>query len=254
VSCDSSSQFDVAFLHKKHRQAKQTLGVLLIYIRFLGEKHNSSVIDGTERTNSGDGGYEFGKRVLAMRRRPTAALLVNETMVVGLHRCLFESGLAPGRDLAIIGFQDEPSARFLSPKVTCFRSELRALGVRLGEALFAAMAEPGNRRSPIQEVWPMQLVTGESEGIVGTSHKQFTAVVRLTIAFGAFLVPAGDAAVDLSPPRVLSAPGQIVPPLIASGVIESWRHCGVPQRPRRSTCPRRLGPSRKGPRRAYPFG
>jgi DNA-binding LacI/PurR family transcriptional regulator len=113
--------------------------------------------------NSEDGGYQFGDRLVAMPERPTAALLVNVAMAVGLYRRLIESGLDPGRDLSIIGFQEEASARFLSPKVTCFRSALRNLGVRLGEALLAAM--PVNAGAAVvQEIWPMELVPGESDG------------------------------------------------------------------------------------------
>jgi DNA-binding LacI/PurR family transcriptional regulator len=117
--------------------------------------------------NSEDGGYEFGGRLMEMRDPPTAALLVNEYMVVGLYRRLREAGLAPGSDLSIIGFQEEPSAHFLSPRVTCFRSALRGLGARLGESLIAAIQGNGAGTSaPVQEVWPMELVAGESDGPV----------------------------------------------------------------------------------------
>lgn len=110
------------------------------------------------------GGYDLGERLLAMPTRPTAIMLVNEPMVVGLYRRLAEAGLTPGRDLAIIGFLDEPQGRFLLPKVTCFRSELRALGWRLSEALLARMRpnETGKTKA-IQELWPMQLVPGDSD-------------------------------------------------------------------------------------------
>jgi len=116
--------------------------------------------------NTEDGGHEFGRRILAMRKRPTAALLVNGTMAVGLYRRLSEASLAPGRDFSVIGFQEEPSARFLAPKVTCFRAELRSLGVRLGEALLATMpayAPAESEAPPVQEIWPMELVPGESD-------------------------------------------------------------------------------------------
>ncbi len=115
--------------------------------------------------NSEDGGYDFGSRLVAMADRPTAALLVNVNMVVGLYRRLIEGGLSPGRDLSIIGFQQESSARFLSPKVTCFKSSLHALGVRLGEALLSTMPAYAEAvRAPVvQEVWPMELVPGESD-------------------------------------------------------------------------------------------
>ena len=99
--------------------------------------------------NSDDGGYELGNRIFAMRRPPTAVVLVNEFMAIGLYRSMQEQGLTPGRDLAIVGFQEEPNSRLLTPRVTCFRTALPALGARLGEALLAtipAHAPAGERR------------------------------------------------------------------------------------------------------------
>jgi DNA-binding LacI/PurR family transcriptional regulator len=115
--------------------------------------------------NREEGGYELGERLIAMADPPTAMLMVNHSIVIGLYGRLAEAGIVPGRDMAIIGFQDEPAARFLSPQVTCFRSDLHKLGVRLGEALLAALASRGRRNAaPIQEIWPMRLVPGESDG------------------------------------------------------------------------------------------
>jgi len=117
--------------------------------------------------NSDDGGYQFGNRILAMRRPPTAVVLVNEFMAIGLYRSLREHGLTPGRDLAIIGFQEEPNSRLLTPKVTCFRTALPELGARLGEALLAtipAHAPAGDSATILQELWPMEFVPGESDG------------------------------------------------------------------------------------------
>jgi DNA-binding LacI/PurR family transcriptional regulator len=117
--------------------------------------------------NSDDGGYELGNRIFAMRRPPTAVLVVNEFMAIGLYRSMQERGLVPGRDLAIVGFQEEPNSRLLTPRVTCFRTALPALGARLGEALLAtipahATAEVSGRI--IQDLWPMEFVQGESDG------------------------------------------------------------------------------------------
>ena len=117
--------------------------------------------------NSDDGGYVFGSRIFAMRQPPTAVLLVNEFMAIGLYRSMQERRLTPGRDLAIIGFQQEPSSRLLNPSVTCFRTALPDLGARLGEALLAtipAHAPPESAGKIIQELWPMQFVPGGSDG------------------------------------------------------------------------------------------
>lgn len=113
-----------------------------------------------------EGGYRLGETLLHMRERPTALLLVHNAMIVGLYRRLVEAGLAPGRDLAIIGFQEEPSGRFLSPRLTAFRSDLGGLGARLGEALIAAIPARGSEVpvEPIRQIWPMELVAGESDG------------------------------------------------------------------------------------------
>lgn len=117
--------------------------------------------------NSDDGGCEFGDRILAMEQPPTAAILVNEFMAIGLYRSMKEHGLVPGRDLAVVGFQEEPNSRLLTPRVTCFRTALPALGARLGEALLAtipAHAPPEIAGQVIQELWPMEFVAGESDG------------------------------------------------------------------------------------------
>ena len=117
--------------------------------------------------NSDDGGYEFGNRVLAMARPPTAVVLVNEFMAIGLYRSMKDRGLTPGRDLSIIGFQEEPNSRLLTPPVTCFRTALPDLGARLGEALLAtipAHATPDTAGRIIQEVWPMEFIQGQSDG------------------------------------------------------------------------------------------
>ena len=113
-----------------------------------------------------EGGYRVGEDLLSAADRPTALVLVDEKMSVGLYRKLGEAGLVPGSDLAIIAFHEGPSSRFPSPKITCFRADLRNLGVRLGEALVASLqpAKPGARRDVIHAIWPMELVPGESDG------------------------------------------------------------------------------------------
>jgi len=113
--------------------------------------------------NNEDGGYQLGERLLAMAPRPTGVLLVHDTMAIGLYRRLHEAGLKPGEDLAVIGFLNQPSVHFLSPKLTCFRTGLGALGARLGEALVATMPLGDGTGAAIQEVWPLQLVPGESD-------------------------------------------------------------------------------------------
>lgn len=113
--------------------------------------------EGSER-----GGYDLGTRWFAMTPRPTAIVLANEQMSIGLHRRLAEGGVAVGRDLSQIAIIEEPSARFLNPQVTRFTADLPGLGERLGEILHREMRERGE--APIRELYPMQLTVGASDG------------------------------------------------------------------------------------------
>jgi DNA-binding LacI/PurR family transcriptional regulator len=51
------------------------------------------------------GGYQIAQQLLAMKDRPTAIVLVNESIAIGFYRGMSEAGLKPGRDIAIIGRQ-----------------------------------------------------------------------------------------------------------------------------------------------------
>ncbi|MDE1995515.1 MAG: LacI family DNA-binding transcriptional regulator [Rhizobiaceae bacterium] len=113
------------------------------------------------------GGYELGSALLAMDDQPTAVLLIQETMAMGLYQRLDEAGLQAGRDLAVIGFRENPVCRYLSPSLTSFRIDLKQYGARLGEMVIAELdgaAESSNRADPIRELWPMELVPGNSDG------------------------------------------------------------------------------------------
>jgi DNA-binding LacI/PurR family transcriptional regulator len=113
-----------------------------------------------------NGGYQAAHEILAMEDRPTAVLLNYELMAVGLYRRFAESGIRPGRDIAVIGFREGPVSRFLSPTLTCHRMSLRDLGLATGEALLAQLPAyadfyPEGARN---KIWPLEMVAGESDG------------------------------------------------------------------------------------------
>ncbi len=121
--------------------------------------------------NTEAGGYQLGQDLLAIRDRPTAVILVQETLAIGLYRSLGEAGLEPGRDLSVIGFRQNPTCRFLSPSLTCFSLSLQELGVRLGEVLVDVMHRGPFETDPepIRQLWPMTLVPGQSDQLADSS-------------------------------------------------------------------------------------
>jgi DNA-binding LacI/PurR family transcriptional regulator len=120
-----------------------------------------------------DAGYAVVDEMRALGEPPTAILLVYEANAIGVYRRLGELGLVPGRDLAVIGFRDEPTVRFLSPSLTCFSVSLHDLGVSVGEALLAQLP-PYARSYPfgvVQKRYPLELLPGASDGPVKPSNQ-----------------------------------------------------------------------------------
>ncbi|WHA43768.1 LacI family DNA-binding transcriptional regulator [Agrobacterium larrymoorei] len=111
---------------------------------------------------SESGGYAVARQIAAAPSRPSAITLVNETLVTGLYKGLEESGLRPGKDIAIVG-RHSPHTQFLSPSLTGFNLSLRDLGVGLAEALLSVMpAFQENYSVNSRQLWPMDLIEGES--------------------------------------------------------------------------------------------
>lgn len=112
------------------------------------------------------GGHDIARRIAAMpaEKRPTGFVLTNEVMAVGLYRGLYDAGLAPGEDFAVIG-RDSPHAHYLTPKLTGFRLSLRDLGIALAEALLATMPAyaADYPLGVVRRVLPLELVDGDSD-------------------------------------------------------------------------------------------
>ncbi|AYG60092.1 substrate-binding domain-containing protein [Rhizobium jaguaris] len=123
--------------------------------------------------SSEQGGYQVADELLRLEDRPTAVILIYELMAIGLYRRVMESGIIPGRDIAVVGFREAPRAKFLQPPLTCFRTSLHDLGVELAEILLSNMPAysqeyPGKAR---QTVWPLELIPGESDAFRLTTKK-----------------------------------------------------------------------------------
>ncbi|HEV2515725.1 MAG TPA: substrate-binding domain-containing protein [Devosia sp.] len=109
-------------------------------------------------------GYRLVDELALVPNPPTAVLLIFETVAIGMYRRMAELGQIPGRDLAIIGFRDEPTVRFLTPSLTCFATSLHEVGEDLARALLARL--PGQGAEPhdeaVRKLAPLAIRPGES--------------------------------------------------------------------------------------------
>ena len=102
--------------------------------------------------------------MLANSAKPSALVLLNEAMTVGVYGALHERGLVPGRDIALIG-RDSPQTRFLYPPLTCFRLPLKDIGVELAQGLLSIMPSQADARGtePLRRLWQASLIVGETD-------------------------------------------------------------------------------------------
>ncbi len=108
------------------------------------------------------GGFDAMTTLLAGRDRPTAALCFNDVVAIGAMLALTREGLVPGRDMAVIGFDDTAEARQSSPALTTVSVGAGDLGERAGQMLLRQIE--GTAGGPETYVGEARLVVRESCG------------------------------------------------------------------------------------------
>ena len=102
-------------------------------------------------------GHRAGERALALARRPTAIFAANDAMAAGVLSALRDSGVDVPGDVAVVGFDDIPISRFMSPPLTSVHVAIAELGTRAVERLLHAI-ETKNRHRRRHETLPTTLV------------------------------------------------------------------------------------------------
>ncbi len=93
----------------------------------------------------GEGTFDTGLRAtrrwlaLAAAKRPTAVVALNDTLAIGAMHAIQAHGLQPGRDMAVVGFDDAPMAQYLWPPLTSVRQPIRQAGRKCVEILIAML-------------------------------------------------------------------------------------------------------------------
>ena len=73
-------------------------------------------------------GRQQGAQLLAQGQRPTAIFCVNDFLAIGLYGAMRQYDLVPGRDIAVVGYNDTPLAAQLSIPLTSINSFARQQG------------------------------------------------------------------------------------------------------------------------------
>lgn len=109
-------------------------------------------------------GHEAAHRLLQAALRPTAVFAANDCMAIGALSAFRDAGLRIPRDVAVVGFDDIPMARYVDPALTSVRVDIAELGRRATERLFEAVRHPAQDRVLHRELLPTTLVVRRSCG------------------------------------------------------------------------------------------
>ncbi|AKP78723.1 HTH-type transcriptional repressor CytR [Priestia megaterium Q3] len=105
-------------------------------------------------------GKQVVKKILSMEDRPTAIFTGSDEIAGGMMIEAKESGLSIPNDLAIIGFDDQPLAQMLDPKLTTIRQPIDQMGIKAMEILIDMLNDSESKVETFE--LPIELVVRSS--------------------------------------------------------------------------------------------
>lgn len=108
------------------------------------------------------GGMACLEAALALPEPPTAAVCFNDTVAFGVMLALRKRGLEPGRDFAVVGFDDVAEAQHYVPALTSVAVDTPGLGERAAHSVLRMMQSRTTRAD--DQVGAVNLVVRESCG------------------------------------------------------------------------------------------
>ena len=109
-------------------------------------------------------GHRAGQALLAMEVRPDAVFAANDTMAIGCIYALGRGGVRTPAEIAVVGFDDIPLARYVHPSLTTMRVDIAELGARALKALLDIETGGHSTASTEPELLKPALVVRDSSG------------------------------------------------------------------------------------------
>jgi DNA-binding LacI/PurR family transcriptional regulator len=114
-------------------------------------------------------GYAAG-RELAANPNVTAVFVANDDMAIGVLRAFTEAGRSVPGDISVVGFDDIPTAAFLTPPLTTVPQDFDVHVARGIANLVTQIESPTGDRSPLPEPPPLRLVVRQSTAAPATAR------------------------------------------------------------------------------------
>ena len=105
-------------------------------------------------------GYRETCALLALAEPPTAIVAASDLMALAALQAIRDAGLEPGRDVAVVGFDDLEAAALAHPPLTTIRQDRRELGMLAATRAMELVEGPA---APVRRtVLPVELVVRAS--------------------------------------------------------------------------------------------
>jgi LacI family transcriptional regulator len=105
-------------------------------------------------------GYRETCALLALAEPPTAIVAASDLMALAALQAIWESGRRPGRDIAVVGFDDLEAAALAHPPLTTIRQDRQELGTLAATRALELAEDP--EAAPGALVLPVELVVRAS--------------------------------------------------------------------------------------------
>jgi LacI family transcriptional regulator len=105
-------------------------------------------------------GYREASALLALDEPPTAIVAASDLMALAALQAIWESGRRPGRDIAVVGFDDLEAAALAHPPLTTIRQDRQELGATAAECAIDLLERPDGVARSV--VLPVELVVRAS--------------------------------------------------------------------------------------------
>jgi len=127
------------------------------HLHSLGHEHIAHVFDGAFTLEAGAAAT---KKLLKLKRRPTAIFCASDTIAFGLISALTKHGLSIPKDMSVMGYDDIDLCEHFVPPVSSIRQDRVALGTHAAKLLLSCIAD-GPQPNRVERL-PVSLIERES--------------------------------------------------------------------------------------------
>lgn len=97
-----------------------------------------------------DGGYTGMNSLLS--EDITAVFCMSDMIASGAYAALLEKGIVPGKDISVMGYDNQDTSRTLTPELTTMALPLKEIGAGAAKALIGMLENPDEKKFDIDDI------------------------------------------------------------------------------------------------------